>query len=164
MRLIAIITAMFLAVAWAGETVTDASNNLTSYSVKAEVLDDALQLICWDAGELLVKEGEGDYNAHSYSQMAIESWGTDSVLYCSLWHLKGDPYFFPGEIDYVARNLQFTPDWDQYHELQGDFGRIRPGGAIIFLLVLDGIARGEPFTLYYGDDSIEITLKPLDEF
>lgn len=131
------------------------------YRLTYESLGAAVSLACTDFLVASIESGDGLETA---LVIAEELHGTSVVLMCHVSHKAGDPIFTPARLDYVADGFQYTVDFADFTALEGEVGRFRPKGSAIVLIAFPKATRGEPFTIYANEDSIEITLKGLDQF
>ena len=87
---------------------------------------------------------------------------TDLVLVCVAYAQIGEPSVYAHLFNYVADGVNYEFPYSDFAEIEGNTGKLREGSEISFLLTPRNAQRGEPFTLYYEDDKVEIELRELE--
>ena len=157
-KVAALVLLLLLAYASAGEK--QASEDDFLYLLHYETYDGVILVQCIDHLYTIVKAGNDFEMELAFVE---ETYGINTVLMCEASNIQGEPTFYPTNLDYVSGGYQYQVGYDEYSEVEGRTGKFRPDAAALFTLALPKVKRGESFTLYAGDDSVEINLKSLEE-
>lgn len=163
MKILQALTVLGLAgIVWAGDIIkTDGYTRYLFETIPTEYSDDSLRIACLDAGANNDYAVGGDKAKHDeYVGAFEEELGTDLVFLCQVSQLSGSPYFYPSQMVYVVDGIQYDFEYDEYIEVSGSSGQLRPDASIQIIFVFKNATRDDEITLYYEDDGISFTPLP----
>lgn len=163
-RIFGLVILFLLPLAVAGSVETDQESGITFYILSSSSYsgDDMLSIFCYDVARFNdAALANNLQEAKEYATTLETTFGVNTVLYCQASHIAGEPYFWPLDFTYVTGGFQYDLGYDDYIEVNGSAGQLRPNASVGVFVVIREVERGQPFTLYYDDDSVEITLENL---